>query len=251
MVFVAGLIKNACKGRKKMIDTIIFDLDGTLLPMDQDYFLKGYFQRIIKKFPDFNPEIFMKAMQYGVKGMIENNGEVTNEERFWQLFYQIQPYNEVIEGRFVDLYTNEFQELINYTNPTPLAKQVIDILLSKGYDIICCTNPLFPPIATNSRIKWAGLEVENFKYITTFDNSNYCKPNLSYYEEVLKKVNKKATSCLMVGNDVQEDMIVKKMGMKTFLLKDHIINSQGLEIEVDYQGNFNELLEFVKKLPER
>ena len=27
-----------------MIDTILFDLDGTLLPMDNDIFTKGYFK---------------------------------------------------------------------------------------------------------------------------------------------------------------------------------------------------------------
>lgn len=234
-----------------MIDTIIFDLDGTLLPMDQDYFLKGYFQVIANKFTDFDVSLLMKAIQYGIKGMIENNGEVTNEVRFWENFYKVHPKNPIIEDQFVDLYNNEFQDIIHYTNPTVLAKEVIEILVKKGYDLICCTNPLFPQVATYSRIKWAGLDVNSFSYVTTFENSKYCKPNLLYYEEALKNNNKNAHQCLMIGNDVLEDMQVKKLGMKTFLLKDNIINTNNLVIDVDYQGDFNYLLDFVKNLPER
>ena len=38
------------KGIKKMnIKTILFDLDGTLLPMDQDIFIKGYLGGLAKK----------------------------------------------------------------------------------------------------------------------------------------------------------------------------------------------------------
>ena len=31
-----------------MIETVLFDLDGTLLPMDQDVFAKTYFSSIAK-----------------------------------------------------------------------------------------------------------------------------------------------------------------------------------------------------------
>ena len=31
------------------ITTVLFDLDGTLLPMDQDAFTKGYFKLLAKK----------------------------------------------------------------------------------------------------------------------------------------------------------------------------------------------------------
>ncbi len=32
-----------------MLKTILFDLDGTLLPMDQDEFIRDYFQRLAQK----------------------------------------------------------------------------------------------------------------------------------------------------------------------------------------------------------
>ena len=40
------------------LDAILFDLDGTLLPMDQDTFTKGYFQELARAlaFLDMEPE---------------------------------------------------------------------------------------------------------------------------------------------------------------------------------------------------
>jgi FMN phosphatase YigB (HAD superfamily) len=234
-----------------MIDTILFDLDGTLLPMNQDYFLMGYFQKIMSAFSDLNMEIFLPALKQGIKAMIENDGTMTNEQRFWQTFNQLHPHDDTLEGRFLKFYENDFQALIEYTNPNPIARQVIHSLKLKGYHLLCCTNPLFPQIATFSRIKWAGLNPNDFEVITTYENSSYCKPNILYYQEVIKQNQLQPETCLMVGNDVAEDMIVKNLGMKTFLLLDNIINVHNLSYTVDYQGSFNDLLSLVSKLPER
>ena len=53
-----------------MIDTILFDLDGTLLWMDLDEFVSNYFGLIAKCFADYNPDV-LKATQAGVMAMIK------------------------------------------------------------------------------------------------------------------------------------------------------------------------------------
>ena len=40
------------------------------------------------------------------------------------------------------------------------------------------------------------------------------------------------------------------MGVKTFLATDTLENKKGLPVETDYEGTLEELLEFVKELPE-
>ena len=52
----------------------------------------------------------------------------------------------------------------------------------------------------------------------------------------------------MVGNDVGEDMIAEKLGMKVFLLKDCLINTKEQEINQYPQGGFQELQEYLKRL---
>lgn len=231
-----------------MIKNILIDLDGTLLPMNQEEFLDGYFKVIASKFKEFDLKLFMNALSMGINAMIGNDGLMTNEQRFWQVFFSYIKDENKIASSFVDLYENEFQTLIKFTQPTPKAKELIDIFKEKKLNIYCCTNPLFPSIATHSRIRWANLKPNDFNYITTYENSTYAKPNIKYYEEVLNKFNLNPEECIMIGNDVLEDLVVKKLNIKTFLLTDNLINSKNATIETDYQGNFDDLLEFSKNI---
>ena len=116
---------------------------------------------------------------------------------------------------------------------------------NQGFRIALATNPLFPSIATETRICWTGLEPDEFEFFTTYENSNFCKPNLDYYREVLEKAGLNGEDCLMVGNDVGEDMVASELGMKVFLLTPCLINKHGADISVYPQGGFSELLEFV------
>ena len=110
------------------------------------------------------------------------------------------------------------------------------------------TNPLFPAIATQSRAKWAGLNPEDFEIITTYENSRHCKPNPDYYRDILATLDENPENCVMVGNDVQEDMIAETLGMKVFLLTDNLINRTGEDISRYPHGSFGELMDFIREL---
>jgi FMN phosphatase YigB (HAD superfamily) len=117
-----------------------------------------------------------------------------------------------------------------------------------GYEVALATNPIFPSIATRKRISWTGLDYNDFKLVTTYENSSFCKPNLKYYEEILSKLGYQANECLMVGNDVAEDMIASKLGMKVFLLPKCLINKNNEDINKYPHGDFNDLIRFIKSL---
>ena len=58
----------------------------------------------------------------------------------------------------------------------------------------------------------------------------------------------KPEECLMVGNDVSEDMVTEQLGMKTFLLTDCLINKAGVDISQYPHGGFAELDAYLKEL---
>ena len=64
------------------ITTVLFDLDGTLLPMDQDVFTTGYFKSLCKKVAPlgYEPEKLVKAIWAGMAAMVKNDGSETNEK---------------------------------------------------------------------------------------------------------------------------------------------------------------------------
>lgn len=232
-----------------MITAILFDLDGTLLPMDQDLFVKAYFQALAKKLMPhgYEPKALIDAIWGGTAAMIKNDGACLNEEAFWRFFVRI--YGErSLEDKplFEEFYRTEFQNAANSCGFNPKARETVDFLRDTGFRLILATNPIFPAIATESRIRWAGLTPDKFELYTTYENSHYCKPNPLYYKEILDKTGCRPEECLMVGNDVKEDMVAQTLGMSVFLLTDCLINKEEKDISVYPHGSFDELLEYVK-----
>lgn len=234
------------------MNTFLFDLDGTLLPLEQEKFVEAYFSELSKKCISmgYKHDIALKAVIKGVKAMLANDGSVTNKERFWGAFEEALG-NSVISDipEFMSFYTNEFRAVKGHTYPTELARECIKELKNKGYSLILATNPLFPAVGTYERMRWAGLDKEDFIFISTYENSSYCKPNLRYYRSILEIIGKSPDECIMVGNDVMEDMCVTELNMDTFLLTDFTINPENKVISVYRNGSFSDLLKFVRQLP--
>lgn len=233
-----------------MIKNILFDLDGTLLPMDQDKFANGYFSRLVKKLAPlgYEPQKTVDGIWAGTAAMVKNDGKTTNEEAFWFKFKEIFG-EKVLDDKpiFDDYYRNEFNEVQSDCGFNPAAAQTVKQLKERGYKLILATNPIFPAVATESRIKWAGLDKNDFELYTTYENSHYCKPNPAYYSEILKKLSLNSTECLMVGNDATEDFAAKELGIDVFLITDCLINKKGRDISRCPQGGFGELMEYIEK----
>lgn len=231
-----------------MLKAILFDLDGTLLPMEQDLFLKDYFECLVQKMAvhGYEPERLTQSIWACTEAMVQNNGQLNNEEVFWEKFANIYGDNaRRAEPTFRDFYLNEFQAIRHSCGFNACAADSIQKLKEQGYRLILATNPLFPAIATHSRIRWAGLTPDDFEWITTYENSSFCKPNPDYYWEILKRIKLQPEECLMVGNDVTEDMIAEKIGLRVFLLTDCLINKKQLAIDIFPHGSFPELLKFI------
>lgn len=234
-----------------MITTVLFDLDGTLLPMDQDEFVQSYIGRMAKKLAPhgYDPELLTKGLWKGTGAMVKNDGTQTNEELFWQVFNGVMGRDcRGDEPLFTDYYENEFQQVAGDCGFDERAAETIRQIRALGYRVALATNPLFPAIATQSRAKWAGLEIDDFDLITTYENSRFCKPNPEYYRQILATLNLKPENCVMVGNDVSEDMIAEKLGIRVFLLTDCILNKENKDIDRYPQGSFPELMDFIRGL---
>ena len=230
---------------------LLFDLDGTLLPMVQNEFANSYFMHLTKKFrgTGVDADKLLKTIEKGLMGMVLNDGRNTNEEVFWQIFEREMKMKKVdIIDRFDEFYLNEFNEIIASTSPTGIAKEIIDIAKKKGLRLFLATNPLFPRQATLNRIRWAGLNPEDFLDITTYENSHFCKPNVKYFQEIIRRNDIDLDSALMIGNDVNEDLSISSLGVKTFLVTDCLENKHELELTSDFQGTLRDLKTFIIEL---
>lgn len=233
------------------ITTVLFDLDGTLLPMDQDTFIKAYFGGLAQKMipHGYDGKKLIDAIWEGTKAMITNTGEKINEEAFWEVCVKLLGEGIREDQRYFDeFYANDFCKVKLSCGYDPRAAEVVRDIKARGFRVALATNPFFPSTATEQRIAWTGLSPDDFEIYTTYENSHFCKPNPDYYREVMAKLGVKADECLMVGNDVDEDMMAEKLGMKVFLLTDCLINRHNKDTSVYPHGSFDELLQFINTL---
>lgn len=233
------------------IKAILFDLDGTLLPMDQDLFVMTYFKMLAKKLEPYGyeSEKLFKSIWAGVGAMVKNDGSCLNEEAFWKVFAEI--YGERVfddKPLFEEFYREDFPKVQSVCGFNPMAKEIVELAKTKA-KVVLATNPIFPTIATEHRMSWAGLSPDDFELYTTYENIGCSKPNPKYYSEILSRIDCQPEECLMVGNDVDEDMVVaENLGMKVFLLMDCIINKNNRDIEKYPNGGFTELKEYIENL---
>ena len=230
------------------LTTVMFDLDGTLLPMDQVVFVKAYCDLLARRMaPRYDPKALIDALWEGTFAMMKNDGTKTNEEAFWEVF-RSRFGSQVMEDLplFEAFYRTDFEKVRDSCGYTDQAAQTLTLCKDLGLRTVLATNPIFPAVATRARIRWAGLTPEDFPLVTTYEHFRFCKPNPAYYQEILDRLNLRAEECLMIGNDVREDMVARELGMRVFLLTPCMINQDGKDISEYPHGDFPELWQFLK-----
>ena len=235
------------------IKHILFDLDGTLLPMVQDEFVKFYMPLLAKSYMNagvsLDPKKFIGAVWAGYEAMVKNDGSCTNREAFWSYIEPELPIpTEESEKIALDFYADKFNQAICATKPNPVSNQIVKRAKERGFETYLATNPVFPRCATMNRIRWAGLDAEDFKVITTYETCTYCKPNPEYFRGILEEFSLDPSECLMVGNDVAEDLSIRSLGVKTYLVTDTMENKKNLPIDAEYMGTLDELLKFIETI---
>lgn len=234
------------------IKAVFFDLDGTLLPMDLMVFFGEYFKHLTAKLMPYgysDPKKLVKTMWEGVDRVCLNDGKKTNENVFWDYFISV--YGEKTREHLPildDFYRNEFQNVKSVCGYNPNANATVKKVKSLGLRAVVATQPIFPEIAILKRMEWAGVDASDFEYITSYDKCNFCKPRTEFYAELAKTLGLSPEECLMVGNDVSDDMPASEIGMKVFLLTDCLINKKNEDISRYRNGSFEQLSQYIDEL---
>ncbi len=234
-----------------MIKNILFDLDGTLINTLQKQFNKKYFESLAIKFTKqgYDARILSAAVAEGLSLMLQNDGKKTNEEVFWSHFEnKTNIKKEIMLSTFNDFYNNEYEELNICIKAIDTTSKAINILINKGYNLILSTNPLFPRIAIEKRMKWGNIDPACFSYITSYENSSYCKPNTNYYKQILDNNNLKYEETIMFGNDLIEDLAIEKIGIDCYIITNNMVSIENIE-KCAKKGDYNDFFKFINNLP--
>lgn len=237
-----------------MVNTLLFDLDGTLLPVETDEFIGNYLKLLSLKLAKWvKPEEFVqKIMSSTYVTMNDLNPLKTNKDVFWEDFFHKLPFakKEELFPVIDEFYVKDFPTLSGIVAKNPVPARILNTAMKKGYDLVIATSPIFPERAIFERLRWIDALDFPYKLVTTYENMHFSKPHVEYYQEILEMIQKKPNECMMIGNDVEEDLAAGLLGIKTYLVTDHMLNRNNLDIKCDHRGSLNDLLGFVKKLRE-
>ncbi|WP_206215624.1 HAD family hydrolase, partial [Adlercreutzia sp. ZJ305] len=233
---------------------VFFDLDGTLLPMDIDPFLKAYFAGIVRYMAarGFDAPAFQEGLGRGTRAMMSHAADEVNADAFWGEFFkhvdeQAADWHAICD----EYYATEFGSLGADVRPSEPMVRAVHALGEKGYPLLLTTMPLFPPRAVAWRLAWAGLSPDLFARITAYDNSTAIKPQLAYYAENLAACGVAGADVLMVGNNTVEDAVITKLGADIFLVTDHLLDPVpgGFDLSIVKHGTAEQFAAWVDALP--
>lgn len=216
-----------------MKKSILFDLDGTLLPLNEKVFVDGYFAILIKKLSKYNLDSkkLISDIWAGTKRMYMNDGKQTNEKVFWDYFMS-NGYSLEICQSIQEFYDTDFSKAKQFCRENPFAKEVVEFAKENFDHVILATNPIFPKRATLERMSWIGLKESDFEYISFYENSSFSKPNPIYYTNILKMFNINPQDAIMVGNNDKEDYFAATAaGIETIIIDDNRIKYDDITIK--------------------
>jgi len=231
-----------------MFKAVLFDLDGTLLDINMDEFLQHYFRQMMRMAREAgytDTEQLVELVWRSTWAMIaDRNPQLLNEEVFMEHFYRHWPVpREEFDLFFERFYAEGFPRLKQYTRPFPGIPEMMEQLFARGMKVVIATNAVFPLTALQQRLDWAGVGDFDYELITSFEVMHFCKPHPEYYQEIAQILGVNPQDCLMVGNDVGEDLVAGCIGMKTFLVEDMLID-KGQPLTPNWRGRLKDLYSF-------
>ena len=234
-----------------MFNTLLFDLDGTLLDCDMRVFIPKYIEALSHHFSYLiDPEQFSEHLRQSTRVMVLNKEpHLTNEEVFMSHFLERSGLSrDEILPQLSDFYHNAFGDLAVYSRKTPLARNIIQEAVSRDIQVVIATNPVFPRTAIMHRLHWADVADYTYRLVTSYEIMHFCKPHPEYYEEILQVLGLSSDDCLMIGNDTRDDLAARHAGIKTYLVTNFLIEREDNTPQADYTGTLSDLLEFIQKL---
>ena len=127
---------------------VLFDLDGTLLPMDNDEFTRGYFKLLAAKLAPygFEPGALVDGIWAGVAAMVNNDGSRTNSEAFWDCFARTFGQSALDHRHVVEeFYAVDFRAARRFCGFAPAAAETVRMGLFKNKALVTWLGPAEKP----------------------------------------------------------------------------------------------------------
>lgn len=233
-----------------MIRAVLFDLDNTLLTNPTETFVPAYLWALSTYLtPLVPPEQLVAELLRCVRVMLANTDPTrTLKEVFWAALLPALPVSEAELMPLVDrFYAEAYGRLRVYTQPRPDAPRAVRAAFRAGCDVVIATNPLYPATAILQRLAWAGVPAEEYPYalVTSYEIMHAGKPRPEYFREIVERLGRRPEECLMVGDDLAQDMVARAVGLRTYWITDGLAEVP-VQVEADAWGTLAEFADWAE-----
>ncbi len=234
------------------LKALLLDLDDTLLGNSMAEFGPVYFRALTAYVAhEVPPERLLSALLAGTRAMDANDGHgPTNEEAFAAVFYPaLGRSREELEPLFWRFYREEFPRLRHLTQRREEARPLVEWALANGLQVVIATHPLFPRVAIEERLAWAGVPVREFAYalVTSYEVMHATKASPAYYDEIAALLGRQPAECLMAGDDWQMDIApAAQAGMRVYWVAPAHATPPTPGIALAGRGSLTDLLAYLQ-----
>ncbi|MEM5774963.1 MAG: HAD family hydrolase, partial [Anaerolineaceae bacterium] len=207
-----------------MTTILCIDLDDTLLTWNDKSFIEKVTQALCRSISSVPEEECYARMDRAIRHLMQREASTqTLSDLFYEQFCEgIEHLQPKIAEEILRFYHTDYQAMRQYTAAKPEGVSLIEEAIRRGYEIIIATNPLFPRVAIEQRLVWAGLDrfMDHFMFITTMEDFHFAKPDPAYYVEILGRLGwQEDVWVFMIGDSLEMDIIpASKAGMPAFWL---------------------------------
>lgn len=202
------------------ITTVLFDMDSTLNSIDEIEFSQKYFKMLHERFfSEFELQYFYDSLTDITIDVMNSRSprELAVKTFMKEMSKRYKKPQKKLYDDFKDFYATDYNQLEEFVRPAEGAQEAVQTCFDKGYNVVIATTPVFTEAAIMKRLTWSGMGAFTFKLVTHAENMHFSKPLKEYYTEISKKIKKKPSECIMVGNELLGDVYgPDRAGMKTF-----------------------------------
>ncbi len=202
------------------IDTLLFDLDGTLVDQFKPGSSLQFTWLVVRRFAGLAPpRTIVRAGKAAVEALQHHRSARPNFDVMVDTFAREAGCDPAeVAARVRRLAEDDFRAMGWRFGPVAGARRAIDRAQALGFRLVLATNPTVPLAMTRHRLAWAGLADVDWAFLTHPEAMTRTKPSVEYYEELLAKLGCGPERCLMIGNDPRKDIPAMDFGIRTFIL---------------------------------
>jgi len=227
--------------------TLLFDLDGTLIQMEEKWLELRFMLKAIPRFASIiRPWRFRQAFWEAARLVQQNSSSIDNFSFYIDVLSNYAYASpEKVERVAREAIEQDFASIQGHFEPFPGARDTLTLARQQGHRLVVATNPMIPLSGVMTRLNQGGFSDIPFDYITNAEVMTRTKPKVEYYEELLERLLLDPSRCLMVGNDPNKDLPAKDAGISTFLLDVPKISPLSEETKndkrLDFFGSYTDL----------